>query len=462
MKMNTTNNILRSVLCCLVSLVATVAAMAENKVYIESFSIVPGEMATVNVMMDNDDDISSLQLDLNLPAGLTFIIGSEKRNTERITRTSHTLNATDYPAVTKRFTIFAKAVTAKKTAIAGKSGVLFSFDVKAEKWFNGGEVVLSNVVGSDATVVPAVEKPMSNRSLDVKADAGTFSLAPEAVSLTFAKKDTVDVYLANTIALTGLEARLNLPEGVEVEEPLLMGDRLSDNAAVSYEAKSGKILIESLTNDEFAETDAPLFSIVLKGTAEGTGTLSLSDVLVSNGLAAFKVEGTANEVAVTVVDINTIVYNDLKEKLDSVTTLLNDTLAYIRNYTTEAGKAWADSEEADALVNELTEEGLYLEAAYQAGTLTEEYELAAKIDEYGARIGELAQKAADAEAKALIKIGDVNGDGEVTIADANMIVNYYLGNNPEGFVIEAADVNEDGEVTIADANAIANIYLGEK
>ena len=459
--MNTTNNILRSVLCCLVSLVATVAAMAENKVYIESFSIVPGEKATVNVMMDNDDNISSLQLDLNLPAGLTFIIGSEKRNTERITRTSHTLNATDYPAVTKRFTIFAKGVTAAKTAIAGNSGVLFSFDVKADKWFNGGEVVLSNVVGSDATVVPAVEKPMSNSSLDVKANAGTFSLAPEAVSLTFAKKDTVDVYLANTIALTGLEARVNLPEGVEVEE-MLMGDRLSDNAEVNYVAKSGKLLIESLTNDEFAETDAPLFSIVLKGTAEGTGTLSLSDVLVSNGLAAFKVEGTANEVAVTVVDINTIVYNDLKEKLDSVTTLLNDTLAYIRNYTTEAGKAWADSEEADALVNELTEEGLYLEAAYQAGTLTEEYELAAKIDEYGARIGELAQKAADAEAKALIKIGDVNGDGEVTIADANMIVNYYLGNNPEGFVIEAADVNEDGEVTIADANAIANIYLGEK
>ena len=458
--MNTTNNILRSVLCCLVSLVATVAAMAENKVYIESFSIVPGEKATVNVMMDNDDNISSLQLDLNLPAGLTFL-GNEERNTERITRTSHTLNATDYPAVTKRFTIFAKGVTAAKTAIAGNSGVLFSFDVKADKWFNGGEVVLSNVVGSDATVVPAVEKPMSNSSLDVKANAGTFSLAPEAVSLTFAKKDTVDVYLANTIALTGLEARVNLPEGVEVEE-MLMGDRLSDNAAVSYEARSGKILIESLTNDEFAETDAPLFSIVLKGTAEGTGTLSLSDVLVSNGLAAFKVEGTANEVAVTVVDINTIVYNDLKEKLDSVTTLLNDTLAYIRSYTTEAGKAWADSEEADALVNELTEEGLYLEAAYQAGTLTEEYELAAKIDEYGARIGELAQKAADAEAKALIKIGDVNGDGEVTIADANMIVNYYLGNNPEGFVIEAADVNEDGEVTIADANAIANIYLGEK
>lgn len=459
--MNITNNILRSMLLCFVSLVASVAAMAENKVYLEPFTIVPGSEATVNVMMENEDNISSLQLDLILPAGLEYVDGTEERNTARITRTSHSLNATDYPEVTKRFTIFAKGVTAAKTAIAGNSGMIFSFNVVASATYLGGEIVLSNIIGSDATVVPAVEKPMNSYKMTVKPNAGTFSLSPEAVSLTYAKRDTVDVFIDNTITLTGLEAKVNLPEGVEVEE-VLMGDRLSDNAEVNYVAKSGKILIESLTNDEFAETDAPVFSIVLKGTAEGTGVFSLNNVLVSNGLVGFEVEGTQNEVAVTVIDINTIVYNDLKAKLDSVTTMLNDTLEFIRNYTTDAGKAWAESEEADALVNELTEEGLYLEAAYQAGTLTEEYELAAKIDEYGARIGELAQKAADAEAKALIKIGDVNGDGEVTIADANMIVNYYLGNNPEGFVIEAADVNEDGEVTIADANAIANIYLGEK
>lgn len=60
-----------------------------------------------------------------------------------------------------------------------------------------------------------------------------------------------------------------------------------------------------------------------------------------------------------------------------------------------------------------------------------------------------------------VLLGDVNGDGVITIADANAIVNYYLGNDVENFNMEAADVNGDGDITIADANAIVNIFLEE-
>ncbi len=51
--------------------------------------------------------------------------------------------------------------------------------------------------------------------------------------------------------------------------------------------------------------------------------------------------------------------------------------------------------------------------------------------------------------------GDVNGDGEVTIADANAVINIILtgSQNPSG------DVNGDGEITIADANAVIGIIL---
>ncbi len=56
--------------------------------------------------------------------------------------------------------------------------------------------------------------------------------------------------------------------------------------------------------------------------------------------------------------------------------------------------------------------------------------------------------------------GDVNHDGSVTMADANMVVNYFLATDkPEGFDTTAADVNEDGYVTMADANQIVNIFL---
>lgn len=61
-------------------------------------------------------------------------------------------------------------------------------------------------------------------------------------------------------------------------------------------------------------------------------------------------------------------------------------------------------------------------------------------------------------------IGDVNGDGIITIADANMIANYYNGSlSPsEKFNVKAADVNGDGVITIADANAVANQFVKQK
>jgi len=59
--------------------------------------------------------------------------------------------------------------------------------------------------------------------------------------------------------------------------------------------------------------------------------------------------------------------------------------------------------------------------------------------------------------------GDVNNDGSVTMADANMVVNYFLAtdkNSISGFNKEAGDVNNDGDISMADANAIVNLFLG--
>jgi M6 family metalloprotease-like protein len=52
--------------------------------------------------------------------------------------------------------------------------------------------------------------------------------------------------------------------------------------------------------------------------------------------------------------------------------------------------------------------------------------------------------------------GDVNGDGEVNIADVNAVIDYILGNKGD---IAATDVNDDGEVNIADINALIDLIL---
>ena len=61
-------------------------------------------------------------------------------------------------------------------------------------------------------------------------------------------------------------------------------------------------------------------------------------------------------------------------------------------------------------------------------------------------------------------LGDVNGDGSITMADANMVVNYFLATDPSSianFNVAAADVNGDNAITMADANQIVNIFLGQ-
>jgi len=59
--------------------------------------------------------------------------------------------------------------------------------------------------------------------------------------------------------------------------------------------------------------------------------------------------------------------------------------------------------------------------------------------------------------KAAALPGDVNDDGEVTIADVNALIGMILS----GQLLPQGDVNGDGEVNIADVNALIDILLGK-
>jgi len=63
-------------------------------------------------------------------------------------------------------------------------------------------------------------------------------------------------------------------------------------------------------------------------------------------------------------------------------------------------------------------------------------------------------------ARSTTLVGDVNNDGEVTIADVNAIIDIILGGDADDATRVRADVNGDGEVTIADVNAVIDIILG--
>lgn len=55
--------------------------------------------------------------------------------------------------------------------------------------------------------------------------------------------------------------------------------------------------------------------------------------------------------------------------------------------------------------------------------------------------------------------GDVNLDGEVSVADINAVLSVILGSSTDADLSARADVNRDGEVGIADVNRIIDIIL---
>ena len=64
--------------------------------------------------------------------------------------------------------------------------------------------------------------------------------------------------------------------------------------------------------------------------------------------------------------------------------------------------------------------------------------------------------------KVTTKIGDVNRDGSITIADLTAQVNLILGNDAQdasGYDRDAADMNADGKVTTEDIEPLVNLLL---
>ena len=83
---------------------------------------------------------------------------------------------------------------------------------------------------------------------------------------------------------------------------------------------------------------------------------------------------------------------------------------------------------------------------------------AIKNAKYSLISGASKVKMPEAEANLTIKkLGDANGDGDVTEADVNAVAKHIMGSTPEVFDEEAADVNGDQEINAADIVEIVKI-----
>lgn len=254
--------------------------------------IIPGEENLLEVVLDNDVPVTSLQFDITLPKGLTFVENSQKKVTARVTRSSHQLLAVKQPTDAYRFGLLGSGSTMENSVIKGNSGAIITFLVKADIDYMGDKINVTNVVGSNGTNLEHQNVDMKDQTIDANVCAANAGLAAEAITLTPGKSGIVNVTLANHMPLVGLQATVTLPEGVHFVEGkdgefVDYTARLSDNVSaflkpIASKPNTYQLLISSLTNDEFEGTEGVLFGLnVAADKTFQKGNVVISDIKVS-------------------------------------------------------------------------------------------------------------------------------------------------------------------------------------
>ena len=299
-----TNNILKGMasrFSATVMLLAMgcIAAFAQgtNKLYIEDFDIAPGETKTLDIILDNEDPVSSLQFDILFPKGLTYVEGSLEKVTSRIPRSSHSIMAVSQPSdndnAQYRMGFISTSSAMSNSSVKGNEGALLRIQVKADYNYTGSYILMSRIIGSNGTVSPSVRLDMEDCNVTAGVHVGDLNVDYDQIIVRPLDMAQLAVNFDNVIDVVGMQFNVTLPEGVnfvedEQGEFITYSDRLSGNVTASVapnpEVKNQyTVIISSLTSDVFEGETGTLFALNLAGNKNfTTGNVVISDVIVSS------------------------------------------------------------------------------------------------------------------------------------------------------------------------------------
>lgn len=314
-----TNNILKGMasrFSATVMLLAMgcIAAFAQgNKLYIEDFDIAPGETKTLDIILENEDPVSSLQFDITFPTGLSYVENTLERVTSRITRTSHSIVAAKQGENVYRMGILSTSSEMANSAVKLKEGALLRIKVKADIDYKGSSINITDIIGSNGTVSPSVRLNMDACAVNANVHVGDLKNEQTDVVVRPLEFATVDFALDNIIDIVGLQAVVTLPEGINLAEDkdgeyITYSNRLSDNVVASISLLPGEtnkyqLLISSLTSDKFEGSEGTLFGLnIMANKSFKSGDIKVSDIKVSSVYGVSY--DLSNELSVSVASVD--------------------------------------------------------------------------------------------------------------------------------------------------------------
>ena len=320
-----TNNILKGMasrFSATVMLLAMgcIAAFAQgnNKLYIEDFDIAPGQTKTLDIILENEDPVSSLQFDITFPTGLSYVENSLERVTSRITRTSHSIVAAKQPTDEQGKSVYCMGILSTSSEMANSAvkfneGALLRIKVKAGIDYKGSSIKITNIIGSNGTVSPSVRLNMDACKVNAGVRVGDLKNEQTDVVVRPLEFATVDFALDNIIDIVGLQAVVTLPEGINLAEDkygeyITYSNRLSGNVVASISLLPGEtnkyqLLISSLTSDKFEGSEGTLFGLnIMANNSFKSGDIKVSDIKVSSVYGVSY--DLSNELSVSVASVD--------------------------------------------------------------------------------------------------------------------------------------------------------------
>lgn len=290
----------------LLALGCVAAVAGSNKLYLRAgadgtpneFSIVPGQTKTIQVVLENEDPVSYLEFRLvQLNDKLEYEDGTVSKVLERITSSSHKLEATEMHSDTKswyQFGVLSTSATMAGSSIKGNSGAIIEFKIRASDDYvpntDKPDFRLENVMGCDATILEAKALPMEESDVYVAADVAKFSADDEQIPARPLSNISLGVSLDNNIVLNNFQCKVTLPEGVSFnnEDCVTFSDRISENVLaglnpIQGEENSYVLLIQSVTNDPISGNAGNLFNLnLITNETFAEEDIILSDFIVSS------------------------------------------------------------------------------------------------------------------------------------------------------------------------------------
>ena len=276
----------KHIILSLALLCQVLGVAAEDKVYISDFSIKAGETKRIELCFDTErTDVTRLQGMVTMPAGLTVqnqsdVAGTYVWITGNDARTGGALMSYNYATgsvlmTSGTFTAGTGAVAYIDVTASSSLAENSTITISGFKVMNN-EKIYTDVTSENCTVTREAAGQSGEQSGDV-----SFAFSPASLTLEKGQTATVDVTMTNSMALTGMQAKLTASDGLTVTS-VTKGSRIVGQFRYN-DTKGTMASLGSISGNE-----GTVFTVGLKVDDDFTGssaTLTISGLDVTNASA---------------------------------------------------------------------------------------------------------------------------------------------------------------------------------